>query len=163
MRLISRFNPVGGVADFWHEFKRPNPCRWPILGASVLCTGVLLYAFTQEKVYVPPELPRVTYITTFAEGRSDEEIRASNIANQKRKEAAASEQAAREERVKDLYRTLGRATGIDVDAMERDIAADRAREEAAKAAEFERLTKGQTTQAGQQQQQTGGAVAERNQ
>lgn len=160
MRLISRFNPVGGVADFWHEFKRPNPYRWPILGASVLCTGVLLYAFTQERVHVPPALPKVTYITTFAEGRSDEEIRASNIANQKRKEANAAEQAAREERVKDLYRSLGRATGIDVDAMEREIEADRAREEAAKAAELERLTRGQAVQTAQQ---TGGAVAERNQ
>ncbi len=29
-----------------------------------------------------------------------------------------------------MYRTLGRATGIDVDAMERQIAEDRAREEA---------------------------------
>lgn len=135
MRVSSRFNPAGGVADFWQAFRQPTPYRWPILGLSALCTFVLMFWITQERVVVPPQPPKVVYITTFAEGRSDAEIRASNIENQRRQDRLRAEQAERNEQVRDMYRELGRATGIDVDAMEREIAAEQAREEAAREAQ----------------------------
>lgn len=134
MRFTSRFNPAGGIADFWHEIRRPTPYRWPVLAASLLCTFTLLFWVTKERVLVPPESPKVSYISTFAEGRTDAEIMASNRANQIRKERLAAEQAKRDEEVKDMYRALGRATGIDVDAMERKIEADKAAEAKASAA-----------------------------
>lgn len=130
MRLLSRFNPTGGIADFWNEIRRPNPYRWPILGLSLLCSFLLLFWVTTESVLAPPERPKVSFISTFAEGRSDAEIIASNIANQRRKEQLAAEQARRDEEVKAAYRALGRATGLDVDAMERRIAEEKAAEEA---------------------------------
>lgn len=130
MRLSTRFNPVGGVQDFWSEFTRPNPYRWPILIASMLCTFGLLFWVTKERVIGPPAPPEVTFIATFAEGRSDAEIAASNLANQRLQDEIRAEQARREEEVRDMYRTLGRASGLDVDAMEAEIAAERAREEA---------------------------------
>lgn len=126
MRFASRFNPTDGIADFWNEIRRPTPYRWPALALSVLCSGFLIYMFTRESVDIPPEPPKVSFISTFAQGRSDAEIIASNIANQQRKERRAAEQARLEEEVKDAYRRLGRATGVDVDAMERRIAADKA-------------------------------------
>ena len=183
MRMIQRLNPGPGIADFWTEFKRPNPYRWPVLGGSVVLTaaqmylltdhpvnlnwavvGVLalivgvvvaafiaehvrirmsvllvavlmtfgmLYSFTRERVRIPTRPPEVTYITTFAPGRSEAEIEASNAANQKQQDALRADQAAREEEAKDAYRALGRATGLDVDAMEREIKRDEARERAA--------------------------------
>ena len=130
MRLSTRFNPVGGIQDFWSEFTRPNPYRWPILIASMLCTFGLLFWVTKERVIGPPARPEVTFISTFAEGRTDEEIVASNVANQQLQDQIREEQAVREEEVRDMYRTLGRASGLDVDAMEAEIAADRARQEA---------------------------------
>ena len=133
MRFTSRFNPTGGIADFWHEIRRPTPYRWPILGLSLLCSFALLFWVTKERVLVPPEPPKVSFISTFAEGRTDAEIVASNLENQKRKERREAEQARREGEAKAAYRALGRATGLDVDAMERKIAADKAAEEAAKA------------------------------
>jgi len=133
MRFTSRFNPTGGIADFWHEIRRPTPYRWPILGLSLLCSFALLFWVTKESVLVPPEPPKVSFISTFAEGRTDAEIVASNLENQKRKERREAEQARREAEAKAAYRALGRATGLDVDAMERKIAADKAAEEAAKA------------------------------
>jgi hypothetical protein len=134
MRFSSRFNAAGGFADFWHEIRRPTPYRWPVLGLSLLCSFALLFWVTKERVLVPPERPKVSYISTFAEGRSDAEIIASNRANQARKERREAEQARRDEQVKAAYRALGRATGLDVDAMERKIAAEKAAQEAAKAA-----------------------------
>ncbi|WP_454598434.1 hypothetical protein [Qipengyuania sp. SM2507] len=129
MRIKSRLNPVGGLQDLWSEFKRPNPYRWPILAASLLSTFTLMFWVTQEQVIGPPARPQVSIISTFAEGRSEAEIIASNLENQRLKEQWEARRAAREAEIQDMYRTLGRATGIDVDAMERQIAEDRAREE----------------------------------
>ncbi len=139
MRLISRLNPAEGVGDFWAYLRRPQPYRWPILGLSMLMTGTLLFWVLQERYYLPPERPRVTYITSFAPGRTDEEIIASNIANQARKEALAAEQAEREELRREIYRTFGRAAGMDVEKIEREAAEERAREEAAEKARREAL------------------------
>lgn len=130
MRLLQRYNPVGGIQDFWDFVRRPVPYRWPIWAASVACTFGLLFLVVREEVLVPPKPPKVSFISTFAPGRSDAEIIASNIANQKRKERMEAEQAKRDEEVKEMYRELGRATGIDVDAMEKKIAADKAAEAA---------------------------------
>ncbi|MBX9897904.1 MAG: hypothetical protein K2Y17_08415 [Qipengyuania sp.] len=131
MRLTSRFNPAGGIADFWTEIRRPTPYRWPILGLSLLCSFGLLYWVMRESVLVPPAPPKVSFISTFEAGRSDAQILASNLENQRRKERREAEQARREAEVKAAYRALGRATGLDVDAMERKIAQDQAAAEAA--------------------------------
>jgi len=128
MSFITRFNPKPAAADFWSEFSKPQPYRIPILLASCAATGLLIYSFTQEKVVLPPERPEVTYITTFAPGRTDDEIRAANLANQERQDAIAERIAAREERKRELYRALGRASGMDVEAMEAEIAEQEAAE-----------------------------------
>ena len=130
MRMISKYNPKAGIADFWHEFRRPNPYRWPILIASMCMTGTLIWLVGHEELRGPPARPEVTYITTFAEGRSEEEIIANIEANQARQDALRAEAERRAERQRELYRTLGRATGIDVDAMEAEIEAERAAEAA---------------------------------
>lgn len=177
---MQRLNPGPGIADFWTEFKRPNPYRWPVLAGSALLTGSLLYLltdhaasfnwiaggvlaliggialaamvaehvrirfgvllvaaaitgtilyqFSKERWLVPPAPPEVTYITTFEPGRSDEEIAASNRANQVEQDRLQAEQRRREEEAKEAYRTLGRASGLDVEAMEREIAREKAAE-----------------------------------
>lgn len=185
MRLLQRLNPGPGLVDFWTEFKRPNPYRWPILAGSALLTaglmyllsdhafqfnwlvggvlaliagmvlialvqehvkpnwsvvavaaaltGVIMYQFTRERVMIPPPPPEVAFITTFEPGRTDAEILASNRANQARQDELRAEQAEREEQAREAYRTLGRATGLDVDKMEREIREREAREAATQA------------------------------
>ncbi|MFA9200523.1 MAG: hypothetical protein ACEQR8_04935 [Cypionkella sp.] len=180
MRRLQRLNPGPGIADFWREFKRPNPYRWPVLAGSALLTGSLLYLLTedaadlnwivvgilaliaaiaigaaiaervkirfgilllaaavpaaifwqfgQERWRIPPAPPQVEFISTFEEGRSDAEIAASNRANQAVQDRLRAEQRQREEEAKDAYRALGRASGIDVEAMERRIAREKAAE-----------------------------------
>lgn len=132
MRFKSRLNPVGGINDFLAYIRQPTPHRWPILLASCLMTFGLLFWITKESVFVPPEPPKVVYISTFAEGRSDEEIRQSNIENQKRKEEREAELAELREKKVDAYKALGRATGLDVDSMAEQAQAENARETAAR-------------------------------
>lgn len=148
MRLMSRINPVGGFTDLWHEFRRPNPYRWPILAASVVLTGTLFSWFVTQDYFRPPDPPTVTYITTFAEGRTDAEILRTNIENQRRKDALAAEAEAIEQRKRDIYKALGRATGLDVDAMEAEAKAERAREEAARQERLSELFEQSEKQAG---------------
>ena len=131
MSFWRRISPAHAVGDFADQWRQPTPHRWKILGVSAAATFAIFMVFVPEDQRVPPARPEVTYITTWAPDRTQEEIIASNLANQARKERLAAERAAREERKKELYRALGRATFIDVDAMEAEIA----REQAAEAAE----------------------------
>lgn len=181
MSRLQRLNPTAGIADFWTEFKRPNPYRWPILAGSAVLTGSLLYLltdhamslnwvagavlaliggvalaamiaehvkirfwvlliaagitgtilyqFSKERWRIPPAPPKVEYISTFAEGRSDAEIEASNRANQAVQDRLRAEQRAREEEARDAYRALGRAAGMDVEGIEREIAREKAQDQ----------------------------------
>lgn len=130
MRINPKYNPAVGAKDFISEFSRPNPYRWPILAVSAGLTFLLMYLFTQERVYVPPAPPEIDYITSFEPGRTDEEIAASNARNQEAQDAIRTLQQERDELRKDLYRQLGRASGLDVDAMEAELAAQQAEEQA---------------------------------
>lgn len=126
MRILKKLNPIPGIKDFWSEFRRPNPHRWPILAVSMLITATLFYILLPKtEVRLPPE-PEVTYITSFAPNRSDAEIIKSNIEAQKRKEAREKAEQEIVEQRKEFARTLGRATGVDTDAIERRIAEEKA-------------------------------------
>ena len=95
----------------------------------------IFWIFAQEEVRGNPPRPKVTYITTFRPDRSDAEIIASNIANQRYQEQLAAEQAKREEEVRQIYKKLGRLSGMDVDAIEAKAKAERAAEAAAQKAQ----------------------------
>ena len=145
MSLISRLNPKEGIADFWSEFTRPNPYRWPILAVSIgITTGLMLW-ITQDNVVGPPVPYEVDYITTFQDGRSEAAIMAENEANQRRKDELERILAEREERKKELYRALGRAAGMDVEAIEREAAQDAARVQDEAARERRALSEGGRT------------------
>ncbi|TXG94230.1 MAG: hypothetical protein E6R09_17760 [Rhodocyclaceae bacterium] len=139
MSFWRKISPSGAVRDFAHEFTRPNPYRWPVIGVSLAATFTLFSVMWQEGGEGPPPRPEITYITTFAPHRSDTEIAASNAANQARNDKLAAEQAARAEKVKDIYRTLGRVSGMDVDKIEKQAAEERATEERAAADAHNRL------------------------
>ncbi|GAB5349785.1 hypothetical protein [Alteriqipengyuania sp. 357] len=142
MRISPKYDVAGGIGDFWKEIRRPQPFRIPILIASCAFPAFFLYFFSQERVFVPPAPPEVVYITTFAPDRSEEEIIASNLENQERKEARQRLEEARIEKRREMYRALGQATGLDTDKMEAEIAAEKAREEAARQERLEQVTGG---------------------
>lgn len=121
-------NPTGMVADFRMVWSQAGRHRWRIAAVSAACTFAVFYLmFTQEgKGPHPP--PKVTYISTLPAHRTDEQILAENIANQKGKEAWAAEQAKRDRDVRELYKTIGRMSGMDVDKIAREAEAEQAAE-----------------------------------
>jgi hypothetical protein len=134
MRISSRFNPANGLADFWNEFRRPNPHRWPILALSIApVAGMLYWGVTGSTAYAEPERPKINYITTLDPTRTDAEIAAEIRANEEIKDLRAAEEERVAERKRELYKALGKAAGMDVEKIEREAEAERAAEKAAKA------------------------------
>lgn len=127
-------NPVGAIADFRTVYEQAGRNRWRFALAALAVTAGIFSIMWQEEVRGPPPRPKVTFITSWRADRTDAEILASNIANQKRKDRLAAEQAQRDAEVRGIYKAIGRASGMDVDAIEAKARADRAAEEAAERA-----------------------------
>jgi hypothetical protein len=127
-------SPTGAIGDFIKVFREAGRNRWRIFGLALLPPLGILWVFANEEVRGPPKGPVVTYITTFAAGRSDAEIMASNIANQRYQDQLRAEQANREEDVRQIYVKIGRMSGMDVDAIEAKAKAEREAEAARAAA-----------------------------
>jgi hypothetical protein len=155
MSYWSRISPRGAIGDIVELWRSPQPYRWQVLAVSVTLTFTLMLFFIPESQRKAPARPEVTYITTWQDGRTDAEIIASNLENQARKEEAAAELEARIERRKALYRALGRATGLDVDEMERKIAAEEAAAEAQRAEQQRQLAARQQAAAAAEQSAAG--------
>ncbi len=128
-------SPTGALGDFVTVFKGAGSKRWPIAALAALTTFGVFSIMAGESWRKAPAKPEITWITTFAPGRSEAEIVASNIANQKRNDALAAEQAKREADVRDIYRRLGRASGMDVDKLAAEGDAERAAAEAKRKAD----------------------------
>jgi hypothetical protein len=130
--------PTGMIADFREVWRQAGHNRWRFAIVAGACTFGVFYVMMQQEGSAPHLPPKVTYITVFAPNRTDAQIEASNVANQKRKEAFARQQALRDEDVRNLYKELGRVSGMDVDKIAREADAENA---AAKKAEIDAIRK----------------------
>jgi hypothetical protein len=130
--------PTGMIADFREVWRQAGHNRWRFAIVAGACTFGVFYVMMQQEGSAPHLPPKVTYISVLPEHRTDAEIVASNIANQKRKEAFAKQQALRDADVRNLYKELGRFSGMDVDKIAREADAENA---AAKKAELDAIRK----------------------
>ena len=129
--FFRRISPRRAVSDFATHWQEPTPHRWQILGVAMAATFAIFMLFVPDSQRIAPEKPDVWYISTFEDGRTDTQIIASNCENQRYQDDIAEMIAASEERKREIYRELGRATFIDVDEIEAELAAERAAAEAA--------------------------------
>lgn len=128
MRMFNLGNvsPIDGIGSFIEYWRQPTPYRWQILGVSVALTFTMMVLFVPKTERAPPAKPDVIWISSWPEGRSDKEIIASNLANQKRKDAEAELARKRAELRKEFYRKLARASGMDPDQLAREYGGNRA-------------------------------------
>ena len=131
--------PVGAVQDFRAVFESAGRHRWRFMALAAAMTFVVFSLITREETRIPPRPPHIDYITSWRADRTDAEIVAGNIANEKRKERLAAEQARRDEMVRGIYKAIGRVSGMDVDKIEAEAKADAARDAKAQAARQARL------------------------
>ncbi|HUD30983.1 MAG TPA: hypothetical protein VMQ93_19120 [Novosphingobium sp.] len=136
-------NPTGMVGDFLTVWKQAGHNRWRIAAVSAACTFGVFYLMSTQEGKAPHLPPKVTYISVLKEHRTDAEILAENVANQANKEAWLREQARRDKDVRELYKTIGRVSGMDVDKIAREAdAEDAAREKAEREKVEETLRRG---------------------
>lgn len=123
--------PTGMIADFVQVWKQAGQHRWRIAAVSAACTFGVFYVISTQEASAPHPPPKVTYISVLKAHRTDAEISAENAKNQAAKEGWARELARRDKDVRDLYKAIGRMSGMDVDKMAREAdAEDAAREKA---------------------------------
>ncbi len=123
--------PVGMIADFVTVWKQAGGNRWRIAALAAACTFGVFYMMSEQGGRAPHRPPEVTYVSSWRADRSLDEIRASNLRNQQIKDQLAAEQAVRDQKVKDLYRALGKISGMDTEKIEAEAAAERAAEDKA--------------------------------
>jgi hypothetical protein len=95
--------------------------RWRFVLAALVASGTFSLIIREEH-RVPQRLPSITYINSWRADRSDAEIKASNLANQKMKEKGCAKRP--RPRKPATSTTLGRISGMDVDAIEAKAKAD---------------------------------------
>lgn len=147
MSFLKNANPTGAIADFVEVYRQAGTNRlWIGLTAGLCTLGVFSVMMTQSWKGKRP-LPEVTYINSWPENRTEEETRAFIAENQKQKEDLAKAQADAEREQQELWMALGRASGMDVDAMKKkadaEKAAEKAKAEAAAAKAKENAAKAQ--------------------
>ncbi len=125
-------NPRGAVSDFREVFQQAGKNRWRIALAAMAITGTLFWALTKDSWRIPPPKPQITYINSFPMDRTAAETKAFIEKNQKIKDEQEALRKANEEESKKLWRAVGKASGMDVDKIERDAKAAEAAEAAAR-------------------------------
>lgn len=145
MAFWRNISPTGAIGDFITVFKQAGTNRWRFAMLSAAMTIGVFSIMSGESWKKQRQLPEVTYINSWPMDRTEEETRAFIEANQKRKEAREELQRQYDEEGRKLWKTLGRASGMDVEGIEAKAKAD----EAAAKAKLEAVaTKHLTPEAG---------------
>ncbi|HEX4848494.1 MAG TPA: hypothetical protein VFV30_10145 [Novosphingobium sp.] len=141
MSYWQKINPGGAVSDLATVFRDAGPKRWPIALLSAAITVGVFSIMAGESWKKPRPLPEVTYITSWPTDRTDAETRAFIEENQKRKDAEEAAAAKADADARELWATLGKVSGMDVEKMKQQAEAERAAEAAKKKAETDALLK----------------------
>ena len=124
-------SPVGAIADLRTVYDQAGKNRWRFMALAALTTLGIFSMMSWESWKKPRPLPEITLINSWPEDRTAAETRAFVLENQRQKEAREAQDKMVRDAERDLYRQLGRASGMDVDAIEKKAAEDAARDAAA--------------------------------
>lgn len=127
MSFIQKVNPTGAIGDFLTVWRGAGRSRYILLAAACIPTFCLIFLFYNDmKAKSVPPPPEIIYVESWPADRSMEEILADQAEREKLRQAER-------ERVRENYKALGRAVGMDVERIEREAEAERAAAERAAA------------------------------
>ena len=120
---VSPSSAIGDLIDVWRG--QTVTQRFWLLTAACMPAALIIGGIIQDvaRKSVPPP-PEVIYVESWSLDRSMEEILADQKERQRLREIKEAE-------VRERYKALGRATGMDVDKIEREAMAKKAAREAA--------------------------------
>lgn len=114
-----------------------NRWRFAVLAAAV--TIGIFSIMAQESWKKPRARPEIIYITSWREDRTEAETQAFIAENQRRKDEEARLIAEQQKVGQEIWKTLGRVSGMDVDKIAAEAEAERAKAEAHARAKAEAL------------------------
>jgi hypothetical protein len=141
MSYWQKINPTGAIADFRQVFRDAGSRRWPIALVSLSITLGVFSTLAWESWTRPRALPEVTFINSWPIDRTEAETEAFIKDRQKEKETREAAWEAYDKEGRELWATLGKASGMDVDKLQKEAEADRQREKAAEKARAEAILK----------------------
>lgn len=139
MNFLRNVNPVGAIADFSSVFQEAGGNRWRIALVSAAITVGLFSVMAQESWKKPRARPTIIYISSWPADRTDAETQAFIAENQRRKDEEAKLIAAQQKIGQDVWKTLGKVSGMDVEKIAAEAEAERVKTEAAARAKAEAL------------------------
>lgn len=125
-------SPRGAIADLRTVYEQAGKNRGRIALLSALMTFGVFSVMVGQSWTKERALPEITYINSWPENRTAAETKAFIEENQRRKEERAVLQARADAEAKAFWKALGRASGMDVQAIEAKAEAERKAAEAAK-------------------------------
>lgn len=137
MSFLRHVKPAGAIADFRQVFRDAGKNRWWIALLAALTTAAVFSIMVNQSWKKQRTLPEVTYINSWPADRTEAETKAFIAENQKRKEARQQLEARADAEGQQLWMSVGRATGLDVDKMKRDADAEKAAADAKAKADAE--------------------------
>jgi hypothetical protein len=133
--------PTGAIADLRTVYAQAGRNRWLFMGLAALTTFGVFSVMALENWKGPRARPEIIYITSWPKHRTDAETRAFIEANQRRKDEREAAMAKAQQDERELYKALGKLSGMDVEEIDRKAAAARAKEQAAAKAKTDALLK----------------------
>lgn len=110
-------SPLRAIKELWQLIGAPTEYRTRSLLMAAAITGGIFYVMVQQEGRGLPRPPQVTYFESWRADRSDKEIIAGNIAATKQARAEAADDEARAEDVRQMYKAVGAATGVDTQTL----------------------------------------------
>lgn len=132
--FLSQVSPRRAAIDLWRVLGAPGEFRVPGVLLASAVTGSMLWVMVGQGGRALPPPPKVIYINSWRADRSDAEIIAGNIAAARKARAEAAEEERRDEDVRQMYKAVGAASGMDTDKMYKQGVLERAAEARAEAA-----------------------------
>lgn len=139
MNFLRNVNPAGAIADFRTVFRDAGSNRWRFAILSAAVTVGIFSIMAQESWKKPRARPEIIYISSWRADRTDAETQAFIKENQRRKDEEEKLIAAQQKIGQDVWKTLGRVSGMDVDKIAAEAEAERARADAETRAKAEAL------------------------
>jgi hypothetical protein len=137
--FFSQVSPRRAAIDLWNVLGAPSEFRWQGMTLAALVSGSIMWTMLGQEGRALPPPPKVIYFESWRADRSDAQIIAENIAATKKAKAEAAEEERRAEDMRQMYKAVGAATGLDTDAMYKKGKAEREAEERAAAAKSKAL------------------------
>lgn len=118
-------SPRRAVLDLWQVIGAPTEFRWPGFALAAMVTGGIFWVMVNQGGRALPPPPKVVYFESWRADRSDREIIAGNIAAAKKAREEAAEEERHAENIRQMYKAVGAATGLDTETMYKNGNAER--------------------------------------